>query len=195
MNTYPVKEMIIVDDSGNKSMHEAIKRTYPDYNYILHPVNLGFIRSIDIGYLYVETEYFFHCEDDWEFYRPGFIEASLDILEANEKIFTVWLRGHNDTNKHPIDSQIYSTRKNNYQYMSINFSGWHGFTFNPGLRRLKDYKLIKPFASFLREERDAVYTEQRIGQAYFELGFRSAILPSGFVRHIGNRNSVRQYRG
>ena len=35
------------------------------------------IKSIDSVYSTIDTEYIFHCEDDWEFYDSSFIEKSL----------------------------------------------------------------------------------------------------------------------
>ncbi|MCQ5167817.1 hypothetical protein NE645_17870, partial [Roseburia hominis] len=35
------------------------------------------------------TAYIFHCEDDWEFYRPGFVEDSRAILENKPEILQV----------------------------------------------------------------------------------------------------------
>lgn len=54
--------------------------------------NLGQIKSIDLAYQEVKTDYIFHCEDDWLFYRSGFIEDSMTILESDQSILTVWLR-------------------------------------------------------------------------------------------------------
>src|SRR6185437_10616975 len=37
---------------------------------------LGQIALIDEAYAKVSTPYIFHLEDDWEFFRPGFMEKS-----------------------------------------------------------------------------------------------------------------------
>lgn len=195
MNTYPIKEMIIVDDSGDRGTHACIKDTYPDYTLILHSKNVGLIKSIDIGYSHIKTDYIFHCEDDWGFYKPSFIEPSLELLKRNSNIITVWLREQYDTNRHPVETQVHSVGKVTYQYLGLDFNGWHGYTFNPGLRRLVDYEEIKPFSQFLGEEKDSVFTEHRIGQAYYRLGYRGVILSTGFVRHLGHRKSIRHYNG
>ena len=47
---------------------------------------------IDLAYSNVDTEWIFHCEDDWEFYREGFVEDSMALLEANPEALQVWLR-------------------------------------------------------------------------------------------------------
>ena len=40
---------------------------------IYNDVNIGQCKSIDKAYELVDTEYIFHCEDDWEFTSPNFI--------------------------------------------------------------------------------------------------------------------------
>jgi hypothetical protein len=70
---------------------------------------------------------------------------------------------------------------------------WHGFTFNPGLRRLADYKRIGSFSNQPvtvhvphRTPTKGLQMELKASQFYFKLGFRSVILDkTGFVKHIG----------
>lgn len=202
-NTYLVNCLIIIEDSDSRIEYEKINEFidkypggFPCKSFIIHNTGkLGQVKAIDIAYQYITTEYFLHCENDWLFTRPGFIEKSLAVLEANPKILTVWLRDMNDTNTHPVETDktysIYDTNLENkitdYYLMGINALGgnWHGFTWNPGLRRLSDYNLIAPFSSFLQPGDFAALTECRIGQRYFELGYRAAILPEGYCKHIG----------
>jgi hypothetical protein len=171
--------------------------TYKDVKVIIRDDSIdhiGQINSIDDLYSKVKTDLFFHCEDDWLFTQSGFIEKSLAILEADPKIITVWLRGLKDTNGHPVDPGSYciwntdlDKKVTDYYLMSTHALGgiWHGFSWNPGLRRMSDYDLIAPFSQFIREGDFAALTECRIGQKYFELGFRAAILPEAYVKHIG----------
>ena len=51
----------------------------------LNRENIGQNASIDKMYKNVNTEYIFHCEEDWEFYKSGFIEDSLKVLETQPK--------------------------------------------------------------------------------------------------------------
>ena len=64
--------------------------------------NVGQLASIDIAYSHVTTPWIFHCEEDWEFYRFGFIEESLRILRLEPSYVMVALRAHDDLNGHPI---------------------------------------------------------------------------------------------
>ena len=63
---------------------------------------VGQIRLIDQAYARVQTPYIFHLEDDWEFYRSGFMQKSRALLERDPKILLVQLRAWNDTNGHPL---------------------------------------------------------------------------------------------
>jgi hypothetical protein len=47
------------------------------------------MKSIDRAYADVTTPFIFHCEDDWRFFRSGFIEESLLLLEHFADISTV----------------------------------------------------------------------------------------------------------
>src|ERR1035437_182330 len=116
-NTLPVREVIIIEDSGNMSVSKQIQEAWPEYHLITNLKNIGEIASIDEAYSQVKTKWIFHVEDDWEFYRTGFMEQSLAILESNPKILQVWLREHYDTNTHPIDPEIYKVGDIMYQLM------------------------------------------------------------------------------
>jgi hypothetical protein len=104
------------------------------------------IAGIDRMYKEVKTPYIFHTECDWLFHRTGFIAQSMDILEANPKIMQVWIRAQNDRNGHPVVGipRITSNRTR-YQMLKSDYKGqWCGASFNPGLRRLSDYKNTFP---------------------------------------------------
>jgi hypothetical protein len=53
-------------------------------------------------------------------------------------------------------------------------------SFNPGLRRYKDYKLIESFSKFKQKG-----FEIDISNFYIEKGFKSAILLGPYVEHLG----------
>jgi hypothetical protein len=185
-NTFPIHEFIICEDSGNRSMHYEVKKLYPDYTLILHKHNVGLVANIDSGYENVKTPFVFHCEDDWEFNRSGFIEKSLEILLLYPKIMQVWLRALNDTNGHPVEETFYKAGNTDFLLMGLNAGGggWHGFSWNPGLRRISDYELIAPFNN-IAPNLKAGEREMIIGLEFHRLGFRAATLTEGYCFHIG----------
>lgn len=191
-NRYPIYKTIIVDDSGGKFQKKRISKLIPgNYEFIINKKNIGQIKSIDKLYKKIKTPFIFHCEDDWEFYNSGFIEESLKVLKSNSKIFTVWLKAHNDTYGHPISSAVKYGKLKNYKLIEKNYKKiWHGFTFNPGLRRLDDYLILAPFTKqdiLLPENNKSIINEADLSIKYEQLGFRSviSILPQGYVKHTG----------
>src|ERR1700675_1177976 len=89
-NAYPIMEGIIIEDSGRLDLRASLDIEFPfPATIIQNETNLGQIMSVDIAYSQVKTPYIFHCEDDWEFFKPGFIEPSLDILRRDPRVLTV----------------------------------------------------------------------------------------------------------
>ena len=187
-NTFPIKKFIIIDDSGYinaaiiiKEMVDRLKiHDQPEFIVIANEHNIGQAKSINWAYSHVETEYIFHIEDDWEFYAPGFIEESALIMQSNPWIITVWLRAHNDTNGHPIEH----LKDLEFPIMALGYANcWHGYTLNPGLRRLKDYEMV--------------YGEAEANKHYMRRGFRAAITnkEDGFIKHIGWGQSTAHIKG
>jgi len=139
--------------------------------------NVGQIASIDRAYALVTTPYVFHCEDDWEFYRSGFLRESLDVLDADRTVINHWLRERNDTNGHPIDGDRVRPGHNHQ---------WYGFTFNPTLKRMADYLAIRTYGSIHRwDRRDPGRAESMIGRLYNKMGYHATIARQGYVRHTG----------
>jgi hypothetical protein len=136
-------------------------------------------------------------EDDWLFNRPGFIEKSLKILEFNPKCLQVWIRSLNDTQGHPVEEHIYATRGVKWRRMAFNYvlkGEWHGFSFNPGLRRLCDYVSVGGFGIHTRFHYNPGDAESTISELYRRRDFYAAILcdgdGSGYVRHIGDGRHI-----
>jgi hypothetical protein len=202
-NTYPhVARVLVVEDGGVPGTNDRLKGKYAGaVEWLENETRLGLPGPIDRAYALVETPYIFHCEDDWEFYEGGFVEASLAVLRADPRALMVWLRAHDDTMGHPIDPDFAGTAEAapghevRYRRMALDHGGWHGFSFNPGLRRLADYRAHFPEGYGRRVGSDwesPNQPEAMIGEVYRSLGYYAAILdaPAGFVRHIGWGHSV-----
>jgi len=181
-NTYPLQEIIIVNDSGDPDIHELLRGDYVDVKLVLHEKNVGLIRSIDLGYAHIKTEFFFHCEDDWCCNgKGGFIEQSLDIMKSEPDIEEVWLA---DYNNHPIEEVIYQADGRTPYRIAGHEDGWHGFTTACGLKRLSHYNKVAPYSEIPWSE-TIWHRERAIGQKYYELGYRTAILLDKYAHNIG----------
>ena len=147
-NTYPVAQTIIVEDGPQEAnSHLAEKYAGRNITWLATGQRRGQIAAIDYAYSFVEHPYIFHLEDDWQFYQAGFIEKSLTILDALPDCLQVWIRALHDTNRIPIADQRETTQGVAFQRVESGYLGrWHGFSFNPGLRRARDYDRLGRFA-------------------------------------------------
>nr|WP_305777942.1 glycosyltransferase family 2 protein [Pseudomonas sp. Hg5Tf] len=187
-NTAPIREVFITEDSGDDAVHQAVPEHWkPHCKVFVNRPKLGQLASIDLAYSQVKTPYIFHCEDDWEFYRPGFIEDSWNILEVSPQLLQVWLRSYAHDLK--IHSPYIHLGKRQviagvpcYPLLSDK-PEWQSFSLNPGLRRLSDYKRCAPFAAYAGEK--------ALSKRYAELNLTAvslegdAVLHTGFGAHVG----------
>jgi hypothetical protein len=195
-------ELLIYEDCGNEKYDKnqsGLSFYIPLVDFIrsvgwkisiLGPNHIGQIGAIDFLYSKVKTPYIFHCEDDFEFFNTGFIQKSLSILEEKENIMQVWLRAPNDRNGHPCHGVAQKTTDGTkYHVLKTGYMGkWHGFSFNPGLRRLSDYQKLFPngFAAEIPwNPKNPLESEILVGRKFFKNGFRAATLLDGYCRHIG----------
>ena len=176
-NAYPIDRRIIIDDSGDPAFQNTLMQDYGvNYEVIANNPKIGHLASIDLAYSRVKTPLIFHCEDDWEFRRPGFIEESIQILKGDPKMLQVWIREKYDS-AHPEIPEIYRTSTGlPYQRMS-QWDEWCGFSWNPGLRRLSDWQDVGGYASFKNE---SVISKHYQAQGYF-----AGRTLDGYCIHIG----------
>jgi hypothetical protein len=175
-NTYPIKEAIITEDSGNAGINDFLYDMLPFPCRILYNTErLGQMKSIENGLQYINTPYVFHCEEDWEFYDSGFIEKSFEILDKNDKITSVWLRSHDELiNRYNF--HISQVPNENYYIVGPNTGN---FSWNPGLRKTEIQKAYAPYPE--------VFCEGKLSEAFRNRGFVSALTDNknGYVQHIG----------
>lgn len=181
----PVSDVIVIDNStllgaGQKILKIA-RSLGIDITLILNSQNIGQVASIDKAYSLVKTEYIFHCEDDWEFFDSGFMEKSLKLLEDSPNIVNINIRVRFDGeigSFHPVTEPKRSPAGVEFrQYIPGHQGRWHGFSWNPGLRRLSDYKKIGSYKQYKNEE--------GVNQEYYRLGYIAACFEESYCRHIG----------
>lgn len=181
-NSYPIKEVLITEDSGDTAVHEVIPENWRAHTKVfVNQPKLGQMASVDLAYSQVQTEWVFHCEDDWEFYRPGFIEDSKELLLHDQQALQVWLRSHaHDLSVHSpytyLGLRVFYKDIAYYQLMSEK-EDWQGFSFNPGLRRLKDYQQHAPY--------QAQGGEKNLSRLYHAENRYALILENDAVLHTG----------
>ena len=188
----PNKEILIVADSGDRAVHNVIEKYSSNSIPIIAIVNdppIGQISSIDRLYDAVSTDWVFHCEDDWEFVTAGFIESSFSLLMEDERLSMVALRdvseygqvvfGPVQVSASGIPYRVAADRPRSRSHMC-------GIHFNPGLRRMADYRRIGPYKKI-----GSVPREVTVSEAYRDAGYHVGLIAEPAVRHIGDERSVR----
>jgi len=194
-NTYPIKKFYITEDSGVVSMKEKIEARYGDsVTLLFHSSKKGQVASIDEMYSLVDTDYIFHLEDDYTFYRSGFIEDSIKVLENCENINQVWIRGNMLTesqSEHYLEKEILSVDGVKYKMViSPNSGYWCGFSFNAGIRRRSDYTKIFPngFTPYHNVE-EPYLSEVACNKVAMDNGYRACQLMVGYCDTAGYEDS------
>lgn len=176
-NTYNIKEAIIMEDSGQIGIIDFVKDIliFP-CKIIYNEKRIGQMRSIERGVNLIQTDYVFHCEDDWQFYKHGFIEKSLEILKSNSNISQVLLRNYSEY----INMYKMKIMNSNTIYRRIvTLDGLDIYSFNPSLKSTKIQLLNIPYADW-----DDEYTIQ---SKIRELKLFAVVTDdvNGYVSHIG----------
>jgi hypothetical protein len=204
-NTYPIREFIVIED-GDGIRNEQLARKYRAYPFVWLATGerVGQIYTIDMAYSMIKTKLIFHCEDDWEFFAPGFIEKSMSILISHDDILQVNLRAPDDLNGHPVLEEVFLEKGAAYRLISQHYDAgewgvWHGFAWNPGLRRRREYKLIGSFGSLDPSGSKLPWQVERDASEFYQQHrFFAAILADndgrGYVRHLGDDRHVPEVR-
>jgi len=207
-----LEELIIVEDGpADNSFVKGLMPTVKNFNLLNSPIpRRGQLLNIEWAYSQVKTPYIFHCEDDWKFTKPNFIEDSLKIMNNFSECLMVHLRSHRDQWQEPYDrSWIESTE---YEIDGLKFwktrpwiqhDGGFGFSFNPGLRRLADYKKIGGLRAPIEDRygpafnvKDGCLVERTNAEHYQRIGMWCASLePEGRVEHIGWHRHIPTHLG
>ena len=189
----PLESILISEDSGDRGIYDLLEQFKSDHAPPIYAVvndpPIGQIASIDNLYNFVETDWVFHCEDDWEFFRAGFIEESFSLLSEDGRLSMVALRdqseygvvvfGPEQISATGIRYCVADDRPRSQNHMC-------GLHLNPGLRRMSDYRMVGPYA-----ELAAVPREVTVSEAYRDQGLRVGLLREPAVRHIGDGRHVR----
>jgi hypothetical protein len=201
--------VIVSEASGVKAANSGILQRYPFVKYYSGD-RMSQVVNIDFAYSKINpnSTFILHFEEDWVVYKSGFVEKSIIALNMFPNISVVSLHKRNsDFQKPDLSSNILS----DVALQNIDAphqGGWGFFTWNSGLRRMKDYQDIGRYQNYnatwktnalLQSEAKAagfsikkhfIQREWKINWFMREKGFRVALFndSTGFeyVRHIGN---------
>jgi len=194
-NTAPIARYVLTEDRGGKSVIEMLQKYPAEFDVFVNDPPIGAFKSIDRVYGTITTPYIFHCEDDWRFFRSGFIEESMVLLDACSHISMVLNRRRGQT---PMSDRIYQGEVQQYQGIKFRCAPmlahphWLGYSFNPGLRRLSDYRKMGSFGRWGVEIDASIYFKrQGMTMATLE---DPACETIGQGRHISDPALTRNWR-
>jgi len=195
-NTYPIKEVILCEDSGIKGIVDFAKEILPyPIKFCYNEERIGQMKTIEKYIKLVETPYVFHLEDDYEFFDYGFIELSLKILDSDPNISQVLLQDEqHDFYKvdigNPLCYKILGDDPNDPNINKLNYGNGalSCFSWRPSLKKKEIALLRIPYELW-----DDEYTlELEINKR----GLYSVITKNikngrkGFCTHIGENDHV-----
>lgn len=203
-NTYPIKRYIITEDSADPIIFEKCKilnrKKYGDkLEFVFNYEKIGQSKSIDLAYSMVDTEFVFHLEDDYEFYRSGFIERSIDLLDSRPEVLQGWLQSKKDGQVNSIAPKVFRTERGT-PFRKIHPTSFYtgrilengeketviryaGFTYRPTLKRISDYHILgKGGYTQFGQEHLVDYYYRDLGYSFVSLTENDE---DGFVNHIG----------
>jgi hypothetical protein len=187
-NTYPIKEVILCEDSGVHNIADFAESILPyPITFCYNKKRIGQMKTIEKYTQLIKTPYVFHLEDDYEFFDSGFIELSFQIMDSDPKISQVLLE--DEQHKYPkidIGNPLCYKVMTNLPYETDSNNGdgpLTCFSWRPSLKTLEIQKLRMPYELW-----DDEYTIQLLVN---KIGFYSVISKNekdgkkGFCTHIG----------
>jgi len=84
-NTYPIIEIIVVDNGSRVNPISSWKLAYPEVRFIRSENNLGFAGGNNLGIREASGEYLFLVNNDTEF-TADLIKSLVSILDSNPKV-------------------------------------------------------------------------------------------------------------
>jgi hypothetical protein len=187
-NTYPIKQVILCEDSGIQGSVDFAKDILPyPIEFCYNKERIGQMKTIEKYIKLVETPYVFHLEDDFEFFDYGFIEHSFTILKSDNNISQVLL----EDKKHeyskvdignPLCYKLYAKEEGGNDFISA-------YSWTPSLKRLEIALLRIPYKPWDDEYTVLLEVNKR--------GYYSVVTKNikdgkkGFCTHIGKDHHVR----
>lgn len=187
-NTYPIKQVILCEDSGIQGIVDFAKDILPyPIEFCYNKERIGQMKTIEKYIKLVETPYVFHLEDDYEFFDYGFIELSFKILDSDNKISQVLLEDEQHEYPkidigNPLCYKLYTREEGGNDFISA-------FSWRPSLKRLEIALLRIPYKPWDDEYTILLEVNKR--------GYYSVVTKNikdgkkGFCTHIGKDHHVR----
>lgn len=204
-----IKHWIISDDGSSESDIEEMRRLCPEFTILRSPER-GQAENLNNLFGAVQTEYFFHNEDDWLFLKEDhYIRKMFDVAFNDQRIKNVTLRhwqGYEVNRPGGMKYNLHWFSQFDYNHMPVEAieilcnktnCNWFGYTLNPGLQHLPTVKRLGKYETWTKplgygrmglEDPRCFDRPQAI--SYLTMGLRTACLSENYIEHIGGDNSV-----
>jgi hypothetical protein len=183
-----IDRIIISDDgSANEDIDKMrdIIHAYFDIIPIIKSGQIGHADSLNRLYVGLNSDFAFHCEDDWQFLEPReYIHDALSIMEACPAVGQICFRkydGFETFNHNSIEYQLQN-------YIQIDGNLYNGFTLNPCVFRMEALKTCLPFQKI-------EWFEDKAGTAFHNAKWNKANLNGMYLAHIGFGKSAYELTG
>ncbi len=194
------RQFIVVEDSGDEKVRAALAGLDYPFEFVIRPPEIARntialwgraharqAAAIDAGYARVKTPLIFHCEDDWLFFRGGFIRESAYLLQKFPRASAVMLRGRDE---HKLLRTVPYEEEGGVLFFRATPAldkTLFSYGYNPGLRRMSDYRAIGPVSP--------IGKEADVSRAFKRAGFYTAHLEIPAVVHLGwKRRTMKEER-
>jgi len=189
-----IDRWIISDDGSNQTDLKNMKDMYPFFEVYAAPYH-GQNNNLNFLFNKVETEWFFHGEDDWLYLkRDHYIRKMFDVINTDPKIKNITLRPWiGDIRCLPETDVYYNIHhyKPGAGSMKSTNCEWFGYSLNPGLQNKPLLDHFGPYPSeFNGKGAYARYWDRTHAQQYMEEGYTAANLVGPYIEHIGWEDST-----
>ena len=204
-----IKDWIVVDDNSDPELIAKAKATFPFIKWILktpdqkgHPASMNIIRDV------VKTPFWFHVEDDFEFFcvQP-YITKMKQVLDSDVSLKQCLVNVHYSEDSQsalsiwggktqvtpegqPFVKHLhYTGHECEVQSKKLGFNNcfyWPHFSFRPGLTKTEIHDTLGPYNTSPN-----VHFEMEYADKYVNKGYQTAFLPGTFCTHIGRRTYER----
>ena len=189
-----VARFICIDDGSSASDRAAMAARYPFFEFILKsPEERGHARSMNLLRRAVDTKYWLHIEDDFQFFeRRPFVSEAIAILEHDGSLQQVLFnRAYAElTEDRSLDAGELRSLPDGSRYWAheydpsarqggMSLAWWPHFASRPSLMVTERIFAVGEF------NEGPVNLEREFGERFFAQGGRSGFLDTIAARHIG----------
>lgn len=191
-----IKRWILVDDGSSEEDLQKMKDAFPQFEIYTNAPKKGQPVSLNKIINMVDTEWFFHCEDDWLFLKQFYIRDLFKIAFDDLRIKNVIMRykvgnivhgskGRLLYNLHRYDPVLQPPLVEHINpSIADEDSNWFGYSWNPGLHHIPTLRIM----GALNENGSTICRQWDREHAlkYLELGLKRANpVDDIYIEHIG----------